>query len=204
MSPPRRQGGAAALDLSLLLALAVGLVYVAGWSYAYHWYGRFGLGLIPLAIQRENFLLYGFWTLRLYWWVLVLPVVALGLVGRMLERIRMALWLRRAAPVVLLLAFPLAYALGRATAQDDFRRHLGEGFAAYPLARVWLNSTTAADPAGTQVAQDLAAASYRLLLQSGSQLYLIHPDGSSAPPLLVLPVERVAGWRLVPRNPGLE
>jgi len=74
----RLQEGSASLNLSLLIGLGAALIYVAGWSYAYHWYGRFGLGLVPLDIAREHLLLYGFWTLRVHWWVLLLPVAALA------------------------------------------------------------------------------------------------------------------------------
>ncbi len=43
------------LDLSAATGFVAALLYTAGWSYAYHYFACFHLGLIGLEIQREHF-----------------------------------------------------------------------------------------------------------------------------------------------------
>jgi hypothetical protein len=38
------------LDLATALTLSAALVYAAGWTYAYHYFGNFSLGLLMLDI----------------------------------------------------------------------------------------------------------------------------------------------------------
>ncbi|MCW5198778.1 hypothetical protein VU06_03425, partial [Desulfobulbus sp. F3] len=47
--------------------VATALLYITGWSYAYHYFQCFHLGLIGLEIEREYFLLYGFWVCKARW-----------------------------------------------------------------------------------------------------------------------------------------
>ncbi len=43
------------LETGTIMALLVPLFYTAGWSYAYHYFERFNLGLMGLEIPREFF-----------------------------------------------------------------------------------------------------------------------------------------------------
>jgi hypothetical protein len=43
------------LDIATLMALATALVYAAGWTYAYHYFANFQLGLLTLDIPAEYY-----------------------------------------------------------------------------------------------------------------------------------------------------
>ena len=59
------------LDLAATVTLIAALIYTAGWSYAYHWYDRFELGLIGLGIPFEYHFMYGFWVFQWFWWLVL-------------------------------------------------------------------------------------------------------------------------------------
>ena len=131
MTDPRKKTGAAALDFSLFAGMGLAVVYVAGWSYAYHWFERFGLGLVPLDISREFFLLYGFWTLRTYWWVLLILAVTFASQPYWWDLIKPTwkpILSRTFAVVLVVLLFFVAYRLGEGNAQRDFDRNKADGF----------------------------------------------------------------------------
>lgn len=55
-------------DLSGAAAFTVGLIsawlYAAGWTYAYHYFARFGIPLLMVNIPKENYFVYGGVVLR--------------------------------------------------------------------------------------------------------------------------------------------
>jgi hypothetical protein len=64
------------IDIGVISGVFVALLYTAGWSYAYHYFQRFHLGLIGLEIEREYFLLYGFWVCQARWCLVSLCILA--------------------------------------------------------------------------------------------------------------------------------
>ena len=66
-----------ALDITATVTLITALIYAGGWSYAYHWYDRFDLGLIGLGIPLQYHLMYGFWVLQSFWWLVLIAAALL-------------------------------------------------------------------------------------------------------------------------------
>ncbi len=118
--------GPRAIDISALIALITALIYAAGWSYAYHWYDRFELGLIGLGIPSPYHLMYGFWVLESFWWLGLL--VALLLAAALFAWDKVAPLLITAAPVWVPLTFVLTYLLGGVAAGWDYADHRASGF----------------------------------------------------------------------------
>ena len=141
-------------DLAWITGLVLAWLYAAGWSYAYRWYARFDLGLNGLDLPTETVLMYGFWVLRAHWYLLLLalPVWPLWtLIPRAVRR-----WAVYGLPLVLILGFVLAYALGARAADHRFAAHRDSGFRCLPRARVGLIPRTDRGPAIAALAAGLA------------------------------------------------
>jgi hypothetical protein len=54
-APSDRTAGPLLLDLATVTALITALVYFTGWTYAYHYFSYFKLGLLTLEIPTEYF-----------------------------------------------------------------------------------------------------------------------------------------------------
>ena len=68
-APSDRTAGPLLLDLATVMAIITALVYFTGWTYAYHYFGHFKLGLLTLEIPTEYFFVYGFWVFKAWWWL---------------------------------------------------------------------------------------------------------------------------------------
>jgi hypothetical protein len=200
MSTSPRTASPPAIDIAAAVALLAALIYAAGWSYAYHWYDRFNLGLIGLGIPFECHFMYGFWVLRAFWW-LVLLVAAL-LTAALIYWSRVGPKLVPAAPVWVPLAFVPVYWLGGLAAAGDYRDHKPSGFERWPWVRVWTTADPDAPAKLQAVQQDLAAGRYRLLLQTAQSLYPIKPKEGGEVATLQLSRDRVRALRRIPTNPG--
>ena len=189
-----------ALDLTVLITLGAALIYVMGWSYAYHWYDRFNLGILGLEIPLEYFMMYGFWSLRHAWWLVFIYAVAVG-VWMFTQRL-VRPWLWRIAPVGLLLIFWLAYALGEQAAYADYTAHQGNQLACYPLVRLGIKQEAGRAKQMDELAGQLVERDYRLLLQTKNLLVVIKPKVLTAPVAVIIPLSSVDILRLTPVNPG--
>ena len=49
------------VDLATVFALIAAWLYVAGWTYALHYFARFEVGLLALDIPHEYYLMYQPW-----------------------------------------------------------------------------------------------------------------------------------------------
>jgi len=183
-----------ALDLGVAVALASALVYTAGWAYAYRWFARFDLGIAGLGLPGETFLMYGFWTLRAHWYLLLL--YGLGLALWFWHGAAVRLWILRTAPVWLLGAFGIAYLAGAQQANSLFERHRDAGFGCFPTVRLGLAPQDGRSPEIEALAEDLAEREYRLLLQAPSLLVLIKPKSQGPPVTALVPLGRVEALRL--------
>ncbi len=195
-----------AFDITLVATLTAALIYAGGWSYAYHWYDYFELGLIGLGIPYEYHFMYGFWVVKTYWW-LILPI-ALLLTAVLAFWGRLGPILIPATPIWIPLAFLLFYFLGGLSAEANYREHRKLGFQGYSWTRVWIKADSDTLPAKLQkVHRDLAEGKYRLLLETDKSLYLIRPDKNSDRdggeiPTLQIPLSRVHALRRISTNPG--
>jgi hypothetical protein len=190
------------IDLGAITGVSVALLYTAGWSYAYHYFQCFHLGLIGLEIEREYFLLYGFWVCKARWCVVSLCLLcAFGLPLLFQwcwqQKTELRSWLRAVAqiggPIGLLLLFIVFYRLGAGTGQSDFAREQRGDFLSYPRVEVWLKDEK------NKLGEAWANGCYRLLLRGKEQLYLFRPDKvSSGIPTDIVPNSDVAAVRLRP------
>jgi hypothetical protein len=162
------------LESTAVVILIAALIYAAGWSYAYHWYDRFDLGLIGLGIPVEYHFMYGFWVIQSFWWLVLLIAAVLAVALLFWDRVGRVLV--SAAPVWVPLAFVIFYLLGAGAAGGDYRDHKDSGFQRYPWVRVWTEPDTGVAKLDL-IRQDLAEGKYRLRLQTDQSLYLTKPKG---------------------------
>ncbi|CAK8718429.1 hypothetical protein GMJAKD_07660 [Candidatus Electrothrix aarhusensis] len=190
------------LDISAIIGISLALLYTAGWSYAYHYFQCFHLGLIGLGIEREYLLLYGFQVCKAHW--CLVPLCLLAAFGLPLlfqrcwqQRPELRSRLRAVAqiggPIGLLFLFIVFYQLGAWTGHDIFASEQRGDFPDYPRVQVWLKDKQ--DKRG----EAWAKGCYRLLLRGKEQLYLFRPDGvSERLPTEIVPNSEVGAVRLLP------
>jgi hypothetical protein len=155
-----------------------------------------------LEIEREYFLLYGFWVCKARW--CLVPLCLLAAFGLPLlfqrcwqQRPELRPRLRAVAqiggPIGLLLLFIVLYQLGAGTGKSEFAREQRGDFPSYPRVKVWLKDEK--DKRG----EALAKGCYRLLLRGKEQLYLFRPDGvSERLPTEIVANGEVTAVRLLP------
>ncbi len=204
-----RTAGPLLLDLATVMAIITALVYFTGWTYAYHYFGHFKLGLLTLEIPAEYFFVYGFWVFKTWWW-LVIPY-GLGIVLLAFYEPRLSLRLDRIKAerprllkqlqiFAVLLAFLLAWWLASISAGRFYQEQQGKGFIAYPLVRVWPNPPPE-DATLKALYEELPSGVYRLLLESKETLFLfkLPADGKPARlPVIELPLKEVKLLRVLP------
>ena len=198
------------LDLATVTALIVALVYFTGWTYTYHYFGHFKLGLLTLEIPTEYFFVYGFWVFKTWWW-LIIPYL-LGIVflasceprlSPRLNRIKTERprLLRQLQIFAVLLAFLVAWGLASVSARWFYQEQQSKGFIAYPLVRVWPNTPPPEDATLKALYEELPSGVYRLLLENKETLFLfkLPADGKPARlPMIELPLKEVKLLRVLP------
>lgn len=211
MSTPNKAAGPWLFDIATGLTLIAALIYAAGWTYAYHYFGHFKLGLLMLDIPTRYYFMYGFWVLKAWWWLWMLLYLLLALSFVLLKRYAGSLlqkrgespspWLKQAQVLLVLLVFALAWWLATIEAQSYYFKQQETGFAAYPHVRVW--------PKGSQPENDplrrfyaaLPQGDYRLLLQNDKKLFLFKTPRDGKPARLAvneLMLEHVEALRILP------
>ncbi len=175
------------LDIATIITLFGALIYTTGWTYAYHYFGHFKLGLLTTEIPNHYFLMYGFWVLKTWWWLVALfyllfifsTLYLKPVLKNSSEKGRiLALHLQNLA---ILIAFVLAWWLAVKQAQDYYLEQQHQGFTAYPLVRVWPKTTESGHEKLRNLYQTLPKAEYRLLLQTREKLFLIKPPQDRKP-----------------------
>ena len=201
------------LDVGVLTMLVVALFYTAGWSYAYHYFDCFHLGLLGLEIQREYFLLYGFQVLRERFFLVLLCLLCSGglsfFVLRFSQRrerqlaseeteggaemLRLRVIILLGGTGWLLLMFLVFYQFGSLTGHDIFEQEQKHDFPAYPRIKVWMQGKQ------NLRTEEWAKGCYRLLMHNKSQLYIFPTDGiSEKVPTEIIPNSRVNALRVLP------
>ncbi len=201
------------LDVGVLTTLVVALLYTAGWSYAYHYFDRFHLGLLGLEVQREYFLLYGFQVLRERYCLVPLCLLCSGglafLILRFVQRrerrltpeeteggagmLRLRVVILFGGTGWLLLMFIVFYQLGTLTGNEIFEQEQKHDFLDYPRVKVWLKGEQ------NLRTEEWAGGCYRMLLRNKDQLYIFPADGiSEKVPTEVILNSRVDALRVLP------
>jgi hypothetical protein len=125
-------------DLAGVTAFVVGLIsawlYFTGWTYAYHYFDRFGIPLLMVDIPKENYLVYGGIVVQQF------PLGGLGLglallvaaslwrrIGVMLGRMALPLWL-----ITIAIVFWLGHEGGVAAAHQQYSEQRRSDYSAYP------------------------------------------------------------------------
>lgn len=188
------------IDFGTITTVLVPLLYTAGWSFAYHYFGHFHLGMQGLNIQKEYLFLYSFWVIKDQ---LLLSITAILIMVIVYVSIR--LLLRRTSaenekpkgqkrklpeflnqhifqyicllfvPVMVLGLFMLFYQLGDSTASDLYAKQAGSDFPSYPRVKVYLNEE--AEKEIGVIASEWSNGCYRLLLRNKEHLYIFFSGG---------------------------
>ncbi|WLE96986.1 MAG: hypothetical protein QTN59_20215 [Candidatus Electrothrix communis] len=178
------------LDISAITGIIAALLYTAGWSYAYHYFAHFQIGLLGITIQREYFFMYGFQVFKAHpFWVLLCLGSCAGLyfLIRFLWQLvqnrtadQGVRWFARlrvlglfGGPFCLLLLFICCSWLGAGTGKATFEREKAGGFSHYPRIKIWKEGKPDAK------AKAWAEGCYQLLLRDKDNLYIFLAAGNT-------------------------
>ena len=191
------------VDAGTITSILVPLLYTSGWSFAYHYFEHFHIGLIGLEIPKEHLFLYSFWVIkgRIFLFLAALLLTVLAYFGirfcfrQAKDRFRaIGLFL---TPVFILFLFCVFYQLGDYTAKSLYEKQAERDFPSYPGIRVWLNKD-AAKEAGP-VAEEWARGCYRLLLRNKDNLFIFYASGYSEKIATeIIPRSKVRSMRILP------
>ncbi len=195
----------ALFDVGTIMILLVPLLYTAGWSYAFHYFDHFHLGLLGLDIPYEYFFLYSFWTIKDQYLLSLAALLALVIVYfiiRLLHRRATSSAKPRGkrkgapkpdskqdfsqaiglllAPVVILSLFLLFYHMGDRAAKSSFETQAKGAFPSYPRVKVWLADAESKSDGEEKeeaiaISREWEEGCYRLLLRNKDNLYLFYP-----------------------------
>ena len=173
-------------EIAAAAAFVVGLVtawlYLAGWTYAYHYFDRFGIPLLMVDIPKENYFVYGgIVLLQFPIWDLLIVVVLLA--GIVLWR-----WLRLDAGrlkvplslVALLAVFWLGPRAAAVAAHEQFVQQRESDYSAYPRVQLWPKESTKSPDGSPWASADLTNGCYRLVLHNKDRLFLLRPIAGAA------------------------
>jgi hypothetical protein len=195
---------------TFLIGLVSAWLYVTGWTYAYHYFDRFGIPLLMVDIPKEMYFVYGGIVLRQFLFI-VLASGAVGLLFLVLRRKigakwhRSGNWPKAATGLVALLALAAFFWTGRyaavVVAHRQYVLQRENDYAGYRRVQVLLKQDSAPQTASPDSSGDLARGCYRLLLHNNDRLFLLRSfKGAPAAdlPVLILPWDRIALTRVLP------
>jgi hypothetical protein len=201
------------LEIVGIGTLLIALCYTCGWSYAYHYFERFNLGLLGLDIPREYFFLYAFWAINdQFWWTALLLGAGVGVLTGISILLRL---LRRRFPIfgnrypvrlgyaivivgTASLTFYGSYTLGERAAVSVYRYQADNGFPSYHFIQVWADPAEEGD-LGRQMALHWQTGDYRLLMRNKDHLFLFYPEGADTRlATTVLPSGKIRAFRTFP------
>jgi hypothetical protein len=212
----KEQQKAKALSLGELTgagAFAVGLLsawlYQAGWTYAYHYFDRFGVPLLMVDIPKENYFVYGGIVVRQFpIWELGIGVIAIGSIAlwRWL-RLDLGRFKLPLAAIVVLAVFWIGHQAAVFAAHQEYVRQRESDYSAFPRVQIWRKELVASPDGSPRVSTDLANGCYRLLLHNQNRLFLLRSFSSAAAadlPVLILPWDQIAFVRVLPDHTSCE
>jgi hypothetical protein len=194
-------------DFVGVAGFAIGLVsawlYLAGWTYAYHYFDRFGIPLLMVDIPKENYFVFGgvvVWHFPAWGSVFGVAVLAMVYSRRWLD----AKLGRLIAPfglLVALAAFWLGHQAAIVAAHEQYALQRESDYSAYPRIQLWMKEASKATDGSQPAATDLATGCYRLLLHNQNRLFLLRPlKGAAAAdiPVVIAPWDQIELVRVLP------
>jgi hypothetical protein len=160
---------------TLLVGLAGAWLYVAGRTYAYHYYAAYHLGLVGLGISPQDYFVFGAWALRFFpvWtfiWLLVTLAVAWGI-----RRWFGAGWMLAWLVLAVVVAFQLAFCAAPALAKNHVENDRASDYWMLPLVLIVVDPAWSTDNAGRERSAVLESGCYRLLIAGDQRLVLLRP-----------------------------
>jgi hypothetical protein len=203
MSTAQKEKPSSLGEITGFAAFAAGLLYLAGWTYGYHYFDRFGIPLLMVDIPKEDYFVYGgivFMQFPIWELVIVLIIIA----GIALWR-----WLRLDAgrlkvPLVvlaLLAVFWLGHQAAVVAAHQQFVHQRESDYSAYPRVQLWPKESARLPEGSPWASADLTNGCYRLILHNKERLFLLRPiKGAAAAELAIMitPWEQIGLLRVLP------
>ncbi len=201
------------IELGKIITLLVPLLYIAGWSYAYHYFDRFHLGLLGLDIPKEYLFVYSFMVIKWQYYIFVLILTGLA-IGYFLIKLAVKKYLKRhpssdtleakiqsimlaTLAIAVLMMFWVFYLLGNRASQQNYDYEKTNDFPSYPRVKVWVK-TEEKQPKDAK-ASEWEKGCYRLLLKNKENLYLFYPGNQKDKISTdIIPAGRVETVRMVP------
>lgn len=211
------------VEAGTVTALLVPLFYTAGWSYAYHYFERFNLGLMGLSIPKEYFFQYSFWVVRDRFWVFLLALAGyLGayVLGRAMfwravawaqgKKLESLVRLTPAFlfPIVIFSLFWVFYAFGEQAAGKAFDWQMENDFRSYQRVKVWAEAPKPAglgkagkNGFGNAMEKEWEKGCYRLLMRNKDHLFLFYPEPiGGRMPTDIIPSGKIEMVRILTEN----
>jgi hypothetical protein len=193
-------------EMASFMIIVFAILYTAGWSFAYHYFGHFNVGLSALELPKEDYFIYSYWVIsdhkgKLFFGTISLLVITCGCAYMIRQCIKMSsirIYLYCIAlPIVILSVFAVSYRLGTATA---LHRFIAQREAYYPdYHNIEIFQTSGATP--KQLTQSLTSGCYRQLIQNKDKVFIFKPIKSvpqADVSTLVIPISQVHSMRLLP------
>jgi len=213
MNAPHKEKALSLSEFTGAAAFVVGLIsawlYVAGWTYAYHYFDRFGIPLLMVEIPKEHYFVYGGIVVRQFpIWESVIVVITLAVIA--LWR-----WLRLDAGrlkiplsvLALLAVFWLGHQVAVVAAHEQYIEQREGDYSAFPRVQVWPKETSKSPNGSPRSSADLTNGCYHLLLHNQNRLFLLRPvKGAPAAdlPVLISPWEQIESIRVLPEYTSCE
>ncbi len=188
---------------AFIVALISAWLYATGWTYAYHYFDRFGIPLLMVDIPKEHYFVYGGVVAGMFpIWAGVIGGAVIGLVlawrwfAGKLGRPILALGL-----AAILAIFWLGHEGAVDAAHTQYSIQRTTDYSAYPRVKVWTKQDTKLSKDSPLSSDNLTRGCYRLLLHSRDRLFLLRPlRGAAAAelPILVVPWDRMETIRIMP------
>jgi len=208
------------IDLAMLMAI-LPMLYTAGWSFAYHYFECFHIGLLALNIPKEYFFLYSFWVVKGQWFILIPVLVALGVLyflaihfirkyiqANPLSDIKKHLIQAGSVilvPAFVLLMFWLCYDLGDREAKKAYQYQAEKHFPYYPRVKVWTTSEKSESEKSEK--EEWQNGCYCMLLINSEKVFVFYPGEKKIPTRIdviptdvhVIPMEKIKAMEILPQ-----
>ncbi len=197
-----------------VLAFFSAQLFTAGWSYAYHYFNCFHIGLLSIGIPYHHFFLYGFWVIRnnmLCLFLLSAVYIFVAFIVSVWLKHLKPIWLQGAVAVIFVMilitsTFMVANYFAKRTANSIYLNEKNNDYASYPRIKVWLQSTGSENADKNKFNQALQSGSYRLLIQDSTNLFLFQSfkDNKAAKlSTVVTPLRKINYIKLLPQYKSL-